>query len=636
MADWHFKPQDPGGTIRDPILGEFFATDAISDPGMALIREGIQNSLDARSDDEPIRVRVFVSGDRDAAASSAVLPYFRGARSHLEARGNGIHPDDLPNWTAPCPFLVFEDFGTQGLEGDVAQPFRPQTAAANHFYHFFRAEGQTDKGSSQRGSWGVGKHVFWRSSRLSTVFALTVRASDTRRLLMGKSVLKCHYVGDRYCQDGYYGVLTRDGGALVMPVVDPSVIEHFRSVFRLRRDAEPGLSVVVPWPDVDITPESLVRAVVHDYFQPILKGELQVVIESPSTEIRLQKDSLLPEVKRIGGALAQELEPILELADWTRSVPEGEKRTLHIPDPARGLAWGREIFPEGLASDLQSRFERLERIAVRVPVTVRKKGEGPRESFFEVFLVRDPSESSGRPTFIREGVIVPKVDAPRSRGVRALVLADDGPLASFLRDAENPSHTEWQHDSSNFRGKYVSGRTDLTFVKRSVREIVRLLSETETKEDRTLLADFFSLPLQDGIRSPAPKPTDEEGSESPFPPGPRPAAVPFRVQKVHGGFSVLPGGGSSPPRLFEVLAAYDVRRGNPLRRYRKSDFILSAPPIKLEPPPRGLKIVGYKDNGVLVEVLSPEFSLHLVGFDRYRDLYVRVEPREDLLASPTA
>ena len=189
MADWHFKGKAPGDTIRDPILGEFFATDAISDPGMALIREGIQNSLDARSGAGPVGVRVCISGDRQAAVAVAALPYFRGARPHLEARGNGIHPDEVPNWSAPCPFLVFEDFGTQGLEGDVAQPFRPQTPGTNHFYHFFRAEGQTDKGSSQRGSWGVGKHVFWRSSRLSTV-----RASDARRLLMAKSVLKCHYV----------------------------------------------------------------------------------------------------------------------------------------------------------------------------------------------------------------------------------------------------------------------------------------------------------------------------------------------------------------------------------------------------------------------------------------------------------
>ena len=47
MHGWYFRPKVKGETIREPIHGEFFATDAISDPGMALVREGIQNSLDA-------------------------------------------------------------------------------------------------------------------------------------------------------------------------------------------------------------------------------------------------------------------------------------------------------------------------------------------------------------------------------------------------------------------------------------------------------------------------------------------------------------------------------------------------------------------------------------------------------------
>jgi hypothetical protein len=41
MHGWYFRPKVKGEVIREPIYGEFFATDAISDPGMALVREGI-------------------------------------------------------------------------------------------------------------------------------------------------------------------------------------------------------------------------------------------------------------------------------------------------------------------------------------------------------------------------------------------------------------------------------------------------------------------------------------------------------------------------------------------------------------------------------------------------------------------
>jgi len=102
MVGWHFKPKAPGDTIREPIHGEFFATDAISDPGMALIREGIQNSLDAGTPGDLVRVRVFVSGDPRAAPASDIAPYLADAWPHLEAPENGLHVSDRPERHAAC------------------------------------------------------------------------------------------------------------------------------------------------------------------------------------------------------------------------------------------------------------------------------------------------------------------------------------------------------------------------------------------------------------------------------------------------------------------------------------------------------------------------------------------------------
>src|SRR6266481_1159879 len=60
---WHFRPYAPGEKTRDPIQGEFFATDAIRNPAEALIREGIQNSLDAqlKNDDGELASLPWVS-----------------------------------------------------------------------------------------------------------------------------------------------------------------------------------------------------------------------------------------------------------------------------------------------------------------------------------------------------------------------------------------------------------------------------------------------------------------------------------------------------------------------------------------------------------------------------------------------
>ena len=42
---WYFNTLRPSDKVREPVQGEFFATEAISNPGEALVREGIRASL---------------------------------------------------------------------------------------------------------------------------------------------------------------------------------------------------------------------------------------------------------------------------------------------------------------------------------------------------------------------------------------------------------------------------------------------------------------------------------------------------------------------------------------------------------------------------------------------------------------
>jgi hypothetical protein len=230
-------------------------------------------------------------------------------------------------------------------------------------------------------------------------------------------------------------------------------------------------------------------------------------------------------------------------------------------------------------------------------------------------------------------VIISKVDSPRTRGVRALVVIDDLPLAAFLRDAENPSHTEWQHDGSNFRGKYRSGKSDLTFVKRSVHEIIRMLTEGEREEDKTLLIDIFSLPAPPDEEEAVKTKSQKSGKKTTEPPPPPPPPKPrrFRVERTRGGFAILPGEpGTTPPPFVDVRVGYDVRRGNPIKRYNPADFQLDKRPIRLDPEPSGVEVKECAANRILIAIMDPEFSVHVAGFDERRDLYVRAIPKESV------
>ena len=116
---WYFRQRTAGESIREPINGEFFAADAVSEPGVALIREGIQNSLDAGLR-TPVRVRIYVSAN-DALGARQANRWFSGAWTHWTARNNGL--ERSVSERSPCQFLVFEAFDTTGLKGHVGQMY---------------------------------------------------------------------------------------------------------------------------------------------------------------------------------------------------------------------------------------------------------------------------------------------------------------------------------------------------------------------------------------------------------------------------------------------------------------------------------------------------------------------------------
>jgi hypothetical protein len=144
--NWHYRVKAPDEKVRDPIQGEFFSTEAIKNPADALVRESIQNAMDAAlrvRDGEPtdlLRVRFFLASGIHALPTKQSSRWFDGSWEHFHASGNGLR--EPPQKTEPCPYLVFEDFTTTGLEGDLNQA-EPMDGIRNSFFYFFRAEGRS-------------------------------------------------------------------------------------------------------------------------------------------------------------------------------------------------------------------------------------------------------------------------------------------------------------------------------------------------------------------------------------------------------------------------------------------------------------------------------------------------------------
>ncbi len=274
MSQWSFMTVGKGHVVNDPFEIEFYRRESLVD---SFVRQAIQNTLDAAINGGPVECRIKFCSGADALKSADASRYFQGLPEHLQAVEDKLQ---VPaNLDRPIDFLLFEDFGTRGLEGSPDQEDdESQTGDKNHFYYFWRNVGRGQKSGTDLGRWGLGKTVFPAASQINSFFGLTVRASDRSCLLMGQSVLKIHRVGElRHGAYGYFGTQAEDGFAL--PLGDKAALDDFCRAFRLERTPDqPGLSVVIPLPDPKLTAEGIVSGVVRHYFYPVLASSLTVTV----------------------------------------------------------------------------------------------------------------------------------------------------------------------------------------------------------------------------------------------------------------------------------------------------------------------------------------------------------------------
>ena len=622
----------PGEMNIDPIEAEFFSTEALGSLADALVREAIQNSLDARLPGESLRVRVVFPGPAAKLDGARKQRYLDGLWPHLSAGSSGLTRPPAPG--EPMDFVVVEDYGTRGLQGDPAQSEDEELEAAgarNDFYYFWRNIGRSRKASAELGRWGLGKTVFPAASRINSFMALTVRADDVRRLLMGQSVLKIHKVEGRRCYPyGYFGRFEREFAG---PIDDPQYLDAFCRDFHIERGRAPGLSVVIPFPEADLTPEAVLPSIVRHYFVPILAGDLRVEVQHAGRARTLNADTLATLLDAAAGEEGARLRRLVELARWGLGVPRERYVRGAAPDEPAAPRWADErLSPEAL-EQLREPFNRGERVAVTVPVWVKPAEGSSSLASFDVYLERDETLAGGEEHFVRDGITIAGVRASLQKGIRAIVVVRDRALSQLLGDSENPAHTEWQERSEKFKGRYRHGPFTLRYVKNAPREIVRLLTRPTQGRDHQLLRHLFSLdiPTEETVADPNKGRKDKPGSAGTAPGDGAEGAGRdrfFQLQRLRGGFRLAGlGDAATMPRHAAVRVAYETRRGNPFAQYQPLDFEMDRPPVELEV--EGADVVRRQLNLIAIRIRAPDFHVTVKGFDVHRDIRVKVDAIDD-------
>jgi hypothetical protein len=222
-------------------------------------------------------------------------------------------------------YLLVEDYGTRGLQGDISQyDDLDDDFKKNDFYYFWRNIGRTRKEATDLGRWGLGKTVFQAASRINSFFGITVRNDDSQMLLMGQSVLKIHKTDSmRYSPYGYFGQFNEE---LALPVEDQAFIKLFSDHFFVDRIEKPGLSILVPFLDREIQSatftQKFVSSAVKHYFFPILAGKLIVEVKHENKTYKLNATSLDKLLKKSRFLESQGMLGLFDLARWAIKQPE--------------------------------------------------------------------------------------------------------------------------------------------------------------------------------------------------------------------------------------------------------------------------------------------------------------------------
>lgn len=614
---WYFREFLPGDNVSDPdFTKSLFSSEGDAPLSRSLIREGLQNSLDARRPGEPgVRVQIKLLTGQRAVPPSAAAPFTSDLWGHLRAETHGL--EEPPEEGQPIPCLVFEDFGTHGLRGDP-EHWAPRDIQRNPFFLFFRALGRSGKSDEARGRWGVGKFVFPMSSHAHVIWGLTVPSDTMTPLLMGRSVLRTHSIGSaNFHPDGHWGMRLNPDTKLVSAVRDPSLVDHFREVFGIERHGEPGLSIVVPWIDPEVTLKELKASILEEYFMPLLRGELTVTLSEDGRDEVIGAEAVRAEALTARSELARKR---LELAV---AVADGASQRFVWPTTFayNDTEWKPGDVAPDFCEELRSVLEAGSPVTVELQVTIRPRTGTVSQAMLKVHLLAAEGIGAVRPLLVRDGISVSEEKTKTVHDFVVLLTADGDPLATMIGDAETPAHERLQHEL--LKNKYILPKKMLTFVREAASSLLRSVWAKDEGDDPLALAAYF--PVVEGVGKAKQRP-------SPSKPGPEPEPKPvvpgtpkrYNVRRVDGGFRVAGRAESEMfPDQLSVAVAYDVRRGNPFKKYRAFDFNLSAPDIRIEAT--GCDIVAAEGNRLVVKPHGPGFDVAVTGFDVERDLVVRVD-----------
>lgn len=445
---WYFADQPNGQEVGpNNAMEQSFK----SHPYASLVRESIQNSLDAVLDrSEPVVVKFsfmemqgidypeFFELQHHIQGCLDYFPNNHNAKATYEPmrklfEGNKYH-DHLG-------FIRVSDYNTKGMtyeEGNTDTPF----------YAFVRSAGVTVKdNSSAGGSFGFGKAAYYLLSPINTIIVSTC-TEDYQKYFEGAASLCTHtYKGAKKMAFGYYD--DQNG----KPITEESDIPA-----KFRR-SEPGTDINILGFDADYTDEAIkemAEAVLRNFWMAIFNGRLVVNINDT---IEIRQDN-------IAGLMEQYFE---NTDDATRKAGYYNPRPYFDAVRLAGTSAKYPFFEADLPL--------LGHVCLYV---YKKKGATDKIAYLRALQM-----------------LVYSKRAKTNNGMYGVFYCDSEKGNDLLRNMENPAHDEWKASNWRVNGRaYGMGRVALQEMDNFIAE--SLSSAFSLKEKKAIdikgLEEFLFIP----------------------------------------------------------------------------------------------------------------------------------------------
>lgn len=402
---WHFDNETGSEDGPNDSMVQHFK----KSPYMALIRESIQNSLDAVLDrSQPVNVTI-----EPKTLKAIEFPSFFDLREHVEgclsyfsqnSNAKEVFEPMLPylNCTSgedTISYIKISDTNTKGMAYEPGNTNCP-------FYAFVRSKGVSSKeNQTSGGSFGFGKAAYFNMSPVRSVFVSTMLPGG-QQIFEGIASLCTHkYEGEKKTSVGYYD--NNDGNPILNADNIPTPFKR----------TEPGTSICI----MGINPakkqgafDEMIDAVLRNFWMAIWMGRLTVSFKVENIDINKEN-----------------LESLMKLR-FEEDVDKSTWSDLHNPRPY---------------------FEAVLNAGEEDSNCLHITDSLPDLGQIDLYIKLNPNVTD-KIVYMRKPLMTVYCRKTKTNyGFNGVIVCNGEEVNKHLRDIENPTHDEW--DAKNGRNNEI-------------------------------------------------------------------------------------------------------------------------------------------------------------------------------------